>query len=1563
MRMRMKSITSHRIQGEPVESGGAGMYADEPWRGGRSATWAWLGLGALVLGWLALAAGVSVAAQNVLSGTAQRRVNLPPRVVAAQRFLAERGWTRAKAGSRINWRTGTVGTAARTSAAGPQGSGAATATWQPLGPAAMLSLDFGSTPVPVTGRVSALALDISDSSDIRLYAGTTGGGVWMAKYADASNASTVAFIPLTDTVEALSGAVDASISIGALTVQAGGTGVILAGTGDPNDELDSYYGAGILRSGDGGNSWTLIQSTLDAEQGLSGQDFSFVGEGFSGFAWSTLDAQRVVAAVSQAWEGVLVSADRPGQSYEGLYYSKDGGASWHLATITDGGGKDVQGPLDTFTSPDGNAATSVVWNPVRKLFMAAVRYHGYYQSPDGITWTRMVSQPASALTTGLCPTNPGTLGSQGCAMYRGTLAVNPQTGDTFAWTVGSYNSVTGQWPNLGIWQDACGINNAGNACTNQTIAFTELPWFPGTSSTNPTVADGGYALALAAVPYAVGLGNDTLLFAGADDLWKCSLAMGCQWRNTTNATAGFCAQVGAYQHAVAWNPLIPTEVFLGNDSGLWRSMDQIGESGAVCGSGGNTDAGHFQNLNGSLGSLAEVESLSQAGNTPYTMMAGLGVNGTAGVKSSTGVTAEWPQILGGNGGPVAIDPRNSNNWYVNNQYGVSIYLCAQAGGCTPSDFGTSPVVDMNGPYEDGYTMSTPAPFLVDPVDPTQLLIGTCRVWRVPADGIVLNGTDAISPILDSGVTNTICNGDSPVRAMAAMALAGGDEIVYAGMYGWSEGGFSPYGQVWSAIFNPASSTMPTWANLSSHSVNNDNNPMNSDGMDISSIFIDPHDPTGKTVYVTVEGMPSPAHVTQLVYRSTDGGASWTNAVDNLPAAPANNVVVDPQDANTVYVATDVGVYFTTQIANCVVASSDCWSAFGTGLPEAPVVALSAAPVTASQQVLIAGTYGRGVWDTPLWTAGTALTTASANPDALTFAIQEFGTASGAQPVTLENTGSLALMPTTITMNGDFTETDNCQKVTVVAGRTCTIQVKFTPTETGSRTGEMIIGANVYGGQLTVGLSGTGSPAGAVSLTPATVGFGLVKMGTTSASLPVAATNTSATAVPITGVVITSPFTIASNSCGTTTLVANTACQIEVAFAPTQRGPVAGALSFTDGAGTQTVALNGTGAAPAADSLPTTSLTFPATVAGQLSAAQTAPLSNTGDLALTSISISVSGPFEASNNCGTQLGSNSSCTLSVVFAPQAAGTQTGTLTVTDAVRTQTIALSGTGVQPTALTVSPTSLNFATLAPGESSSARTVTITNSNSFAATALTLSAIAPFSLTQDTCPTNLGAGASCTVGVLFQPTTYGAYTGRLPVISPAEDSPSAVALSGMSSDFAVAASGSTTQTVANKQTASYTLSVTPVWVSAANFSPGGTFTFTCGTLPTNAVCVFNPSSLQVSAGTSGTVTVQIDTGGTGSSAALSPPARWSALPLVCGLVVLPLAFWGKRKKTSVLVALIAFSICGGISSCTKSGGGGSGGSGGSSTTGTTPTGSYTIPVTVVSNGVQHSINLTLTVD
>jgi hypothetical protein len=1580
------------------------------------------------------------------------QANLPPRVIEARRFLSDRGWTPAR--GLTPKRSGMRRTFGQMSTIGIEAGTAATATWQPLGPTAVQTPGFGL----VTGRVTALALDPSDATGNRLYLGTTGGGVWVSQNAATSKPASIVFTPMTDTPATLGGAVDASISIGALTVQPGGTGVILAGTGDPNDVLDSYYGGGILRSTDGGNTWSLISRTNDVEVGLGIRDFRFLGEGFAGFAWSTVSPQLVVAAVSQAYEGTLVNAARIGSSYQGLYYSSDSGATWHLATITDGGGNFVQGPLAAFAGPDGNAATSVVWNPVRKLFIAAVRFHGYYQSMDGITWTRMTAQPGSGLGALLCPTNSGSTGSIACPIDRGTLAVNPFTGDTFAWTV----DVNDQ--DQGLWQDQCGISSG--SCSSQTVAFGKQ-WSTAALETNTpkgaaTIADGSYTLALAAVPAALGAGQDTLLLAGADDLWKCSLAMGCAWRNTTNSTTCKSAQVGAFQHALAWNTANPLEIFVGNDSGLWSSTDAIGEKGQVC---SIADSNHFQNLNGSLGSLAEVASLSGVTKTPYTMMAGLGVNGTAGVKSTT-VTGNWPQILGGYGGPVAVDPSDDSNWYVNSQAGVSIYRCSQSAECAAADFGSSPVVSDADVAGDGNTMPTPAPFLVDPLDHSQLLVGTCRVWRGPADKSGWSGSNAISAILDNGSTSGKCDGDALIRTMAAMALPGGGEQVYLGMYGSANGGANLSGHVLSATVNPASSGRPAWRDVTLGPVANDINSLNKFGMDISSIFIDPHDATGNTAYVTVEGAENSSTAIQVAYRTTDGGAHWTDLNANLPETPASSIVVDPQDANTVYIATDEGVYFTTQMASCAQAQSNCWSVFGTGLPAAPVVALSTSPAGISSPLLVAATYGRGIWQSPLWTAGTSLTAAAPSPTALTFASQAFGTASSAQTVTLQNTGSSALAVTAISISGDFSATDNCVNTSVVAGSSCAIQVTFTPSGAGSRAGQMTINANIYGGQLTVDMTGTGAAAGAVSLTPPSVDFGEVEVGTTSAPMQVQAGNSSAVAVPISGVTITSPFKISSNTCGTTALAANSSCQVLIRFAPTQPGAAAGTLVFTDGAGTQTVALNGTGATAATDDLNPGSLSFSATATGALSAAQTITLTNTGDLTLTAISVSANGAFQTSNNCGTQLTGHAACTISVVFAPKQLGSLSGTLTVFDALRTQTATLTGTGVAPPALSVNPTSLNFSTQQPGvasapqtltisntggvalanagfqitgpaaasysvgastcgatlnaggsctvqvmftpastgpiaatlivtsstlgvtpvsvplngtgqlssglggnpaqltfpavgvgQSSAALPVTISNNSSYAIGSLSLAVSRPFLLTQNTCSGSLAAGANCTAGVIFQPTASGTVAGALTVSSTSVRVPANVALVGIGFDFTVAASGSSSLTIAAGQTANYGVTINP-----ANGAQGN-FTYTCGTLPANALCLFNPPTTTVSAGATGNVTVGISTGKATLARAESPTA-WRMLPLACGLLLLPFALVRRRK--SLLLILLLAVLAGSVSSCTSSGGGtggGSGGSGGSGSSSATPPGTYTIPVTVSSTGISHAVTLTMTVD
>jgi hypothetical protein len=573
------------------------------------------------------------------------------------------------------------------------------APWQSVGPNQVASLAYGN----VTGRVSSIAIDPADASGDTVYVGTTGGGVWKSTNADGQSSS-VSFSPLTDTLPVFNANAGASaipsLSIGAISAQ---SGVVLAGTGDPNDATDSFYGSGLLRSADGGSTWTLIQESLDNDVSAA-DNHSFVGLGFAGFAWSTTTPGTVVAAVSQAAEGVLVNAASDTASVMGLYYSTDKGITWLMSTIMDGS-QILQSAALTVGDP-GRAATAVVWNPIRKRFYAAIRYHGYYQSADGITWTRLPNQPGAGLSLTACPTAPGTIGSSSCPLFRGALAVQPNTGDIFTLTVDSGNV------DQGLWQDVCALS--GTLCTNSTVTFgTQLNSSPmEVGSGSSVIQQADYNLALAAVPTGPsGPTQDTLLYAGTVDLYRCSLAAGCVLRNTTNAVNGCAApaQVAPAQHAIATlstssQPLI----YLGNDGGLWRSTDGVNEQGSPCSA---DDATHFQNLNSGLGSLAEVVSFAQHPTDVGTMLVGLGANGTAATSSAT-EAASWPQISAGEGGTVAIDQTNPSLWYVSTGAGISIRQCVSGTACTYADFAGSPTIGAVQVDSDFSLID--APWILDP---------------------------------------------------------------------------------------------------------------------------------------------------------------------------------------------------------------------------------------------------------------------------------------------------------------------------------------------------------------------------------------------------------------------------------------------------------------------------------------------------------------------------------------------------------------------------------------------------------------------------------------------------------------------------------------------------------------------------------------------------------------------------------------------------------------------------------------------------------------------------------
>ncbi|NJP44538.1 choice-of-anchor D domain-containing protein [Streptomyces sp. PRB2-1] len=107
-------------------------------------------------------------------------------------------------------------------------------------------------------------------------------------------------------------------------------------------------------------------------------------------------------------------------------------------------------------------------------------------------------------------------------------------------------------------------------------------------------------------------------------------------------------------------------------------------------------------------------------------------------------------------------------------------------------------------------------------------------------------------------------------------------------------------------------------------------------------------------------------------------------------------------------------------------------------------------------------------------------TLATDPSSLTFASQAPGTTSGAQNVTVTNTGTAAASITSVTTSGDFSQTNTCGS-SLAANASCTVAVKFAPTAAGARSGTLTIAGNATNSPTTVALSGTGTGSATTNL--------------------------------------------------------------------------------------------------------------------------------------------------------------------------------------------------------------------------------------------------------------------------------------------------------------------------------------------------------------------------------------------------------------------------------------------------------------------------------------------------
>jgi hypothetical protein len=346
---------------------------------------------------------------------------------------------------------------------------------------------------------------------------------------------------------------------------------------------------------------------------------------------------------------------------------------------------------------------------------------------------------------------------------------------------------------------------------------------------------------------------------------------------------------------------------------------------------------------------------------------------------------------------------------------------------------------------------------------------------------------------------------------------------------------------------------------------------------------------------------------------------------------------------------------------------------------------------------------------------------SATPSSLSFGTTVVSQTSPGESATVQNTGTQTASISSIAASGDFAQTNNCG-TSLAVGASCTVSVTFTPAAAGGRTGSVTITSNAVNSPATISLSGqavdsstnvalgkTATASGSVGGFPpsnAVDGNASTYWESTNNAFPQWLQVDLGTTLALGKVVIKLPpstawgartqtLSVLGSTDGTTfsTIAASAGYTFDpntngnsttITFAATSARFVR--LNFTANTGWPAgqaseleVYPSGSSGSSATLSVTPSSLTFASQTVGTTSAAQTVTVHNTGNAAASISSFAVSGDFAQANNCGTSLAAGASCTVNVTFAPTAAGTRAGSLTISSNATNSlaTVSLTGTG----------------------------------------------------------------------------------------------------------------------------------------------------------------------------------------------------------------------------------------------------------------------------------------------